>query len=505
MSVTEQLRAAVREIERHQIPNDGDLFRLKLHLMPPVGWLNDPNGLCQFLGEYHVFYQYAPFDARGGIKMWGHYVSRDLLAWERVEAPLLADCAYDKDGVYSGSAFTEDGTMYLYYTGNVKREHGDYVYTGREANTVLVTSPDGVHFSEKELLMTSADYPQGYSCHIRDPKVWKDGARYYMVQGGRKIGCAVQQGEATDIGTVLLFESADLRRWTFAAELTTAERFGYMWECPDYFVLDKVPVLSVCPQGVEAREHRFQNAHQSGYFLLKRELSQAAIKVRETVPGQAPWADDILPEAKTFCEWDMGFDFYAPQTFCDDKGRRILIGWAGVPDAEYDNEPTVQHGWQHALTIPRELTWKNGKILQNPVEEFKKLRGTGHNILPGGCNNVRLKAERPVFELEIDVAAVPFRLTVGTGQAAFSIEYDEEILRLALTEEAGRGRTNRSMCLAELNHLRVIVDTSMVEIFVNGGEAVLTSRFYFPDDEREIQIDGAASAHLWYLQGFEIM
>ena len=57
-------------------------FREKLHLMPPVGWLNDPNGLCQFQGIYHAFFQYSPFDAEGGVKMWGHYTSTNMIDWE---------------------------------------------------------------------------------------------------------------------------------------------------------------------------------------------------------------------------------------------------------------------------------------------------------------------------------------------------------------------------------------------------------------------------------------
>ena len=59
-----------------------DRFRQKLHLMPPTGWLNDPNGLCQFKEIYHAFFQYSPFNATGGLKMWGHYTSRDMIEWK---------------------------------------------------------------------------------------------------------------------------------------------------------------------------------------------------------------------------------------------------------------------------------------------------------------------------------------------------------------------------------------------------------------------------------------
>ena len=66
-------------------------FREKLHLMPPVGWLNDPNGLCQFQGIYHAFFQYSPFDAEGGVKMWGHYTSTNMIDWEYQGTALYPD------------------------------------------------------------------------------------------------------------------------------------------------------------------------------------------------------------------------------------------------------------------------------------------------------------------------------------------------------------------------------------------------------------------------------
>ena len=94
-----------------------DPFRQKIHLMPPVGWLNDPNGLCQFQGIYHGFFQYSPFNPEGGVKMWGHYTSADMIHWEYQGVPLYPDQPFDCSGVYSGAAFIEDGEMFLYYTG----------------------------------------------------------------------------------------------------------------------------------------------------------------------------------------------------------------------------------------------------------------------------------------------------------------------------------------------------------------------------------------------------
>ena len=74
---------------------EGAVHREKLHLMPPAGWLNDPNGLCQFNGIYHAFFQYSPFNAEGGVKMWGHYTSKDLIDWEYQGVKLLTTSIQD--------------------------------------------------------------------------------------------------------------------------------------------------------------------------------------------------------------------------------------------------------------------------------------------------------------------------------------------------------------------------------------------------------------------------
>ncbi|MGH4121104.1 hypothetical protein [Clostridium sp.] len=95
--------------------------------MPKIGWFNDPNGLCYFKGEYHVFYQYSPLDANGGLKVWAHYKSTDFLHWDDLGIALYPDREFDRDGVYSGSALVEGEELYLFYTGNVKEE-GNYDY-----------------------------------------------------------------------------------------------------------------------------------------------------------------------------------------------------------------------------------------------------------------------------------------------------------------------------------------------------------------------------------------
>ncbi len=464
-SLTKVLEANVKNTERTKQPGR---YRLGHHLMPPVGWLNDPNGLCWFEGRYHVFFQYSPFEVKGGLKFWGHYSSEDLISWKYEGTALYPDAPCDCHGVYSGSAFVENGKMHLFYTGNVKLDgEYDYINKGRVTSTIHVESEDGVHFGIKEEVIPFEKYPENYTCHIRDPKVWKEAGKYRMVLGGRL---------KEDKGSVLFYQSEDMKKWEFERSLTTENTFGYMWECPDYFVLDEAKVLSVSPQGLKREEFRFQNIYQSGYFLMK---------------------EDGSVSEEDFCEWDMGFDFYAPQTFTDNKGRRILIGWMGMPDAdeEYVN-PTIGENWQHCLTVPRELSFYDGKIYQYPVEEIEFLRKSS---IAFDEKTVPLETEK-AFDLEVQTESENLEIRIGRdallkcgdGQAA-----------IFLSEEAGAGRTVRRAKTDKVRNVRVLADTSAVEIYLNDGETVFSTRYYPKKEQQQLEVKAERfTGRLWSLGEF---
>ena len=339
----------------------------------------------------------------------------------------------------------EDEKLHLFFTGNVKMD-GDYdhINNGREASTLHVESEDGIHFGVKEVAVDYQDYPETYTRHVRDPKVWKDDDAYFMALGGRK---------KNDQGAVLIYRSENLKNWTYEREITTEEPFGYMWECPDMFKIEGQQVLSVSPQGLKREEYRFQNVYQSGYFLLK----------------------DGKMDVKEFQEWDMGFDFYAPQTFEDAKGRRILIGWMGLPDVEgeYTNPTAEKEGWQHCLTVPREIRLYNGRLYQYPVEELKVLRGRDFRIDETQEN---IEVFRP-FELEMKLDTRMCRISFGTD---LILEADGPKVWLRLSREAGAGRRQRNAILpsGSLKELRMLVDTTAVEIYLNHGEIVFSTRYY---------------------------
>ena len=191
----------------------------------------------------------------------GHYTSKDFINWENKGTDLFSDEPFDCHGAYSGSTLVDDGKMNIFYTGNVKNIGDyDYINDGREQNTILIVSEDGKNFDNKKLIMTNKDYPSNLTCHVRDPKVFKDDDKFYMVQGAR---------DKDDVGQVILFESDDLINWKYINTIKSEEKFGYMWECPDLISIDDKNILLISPQGVEEDGIKYNNIYQSGYYFIE--------------------------------------------------------------------------------------------------------------------------------------------------------------------------------------------------------------------------------------------
>lgn len=305
-------------------------FRLGYHIAPPAGWMNDPNGLVFYKGEYHVFYQHYPYKSEWGPMHWGHAKSRDLIHWEHLPVALAPEYDYEAGGCFSGSAVVSGDDLYLIYTGHNK-EHQP-----KEVQCVAKSS-DGIHFEKfKENPVIDAPPPDG-SEDFRDPKVWRQNGVWNMVVGSSKNG----------IGKALLYRSKDLKKWEYEGVLLESNgEQGDMWECPDFFSLnDEVDVLIISP------------------------MNMAGSKTRYMI-GKADENTGVF-QASSGGEIDAGVDFYAPQTFLDDQNRRILISWMNMWHKEM---PESLDGWAGALTIPRQLSVEENRLIMKPVEEMKNLR-----------------------------------------------------------------------------------------------------------------------------------
>lgn len=447
--------------------------RQHFHLMADIGWISDPNGFAVHDGTVHIFHQYTPAADRGLSKSWGHYTTKDWKHFIDEGTLMVPDCRLDKDGCYSGSGYSKDGTLHLFYTGNILEDGVfDYIYEGRGHYVNHLASKDGRTFGPKECLLVNEDYPANMSCHVRDPKVADTRGLTAMVLGART---------RDDRGCALLYKADPKAKGGFSLlqVIDSKKPFGYMWECPDLFELDGQLFLLCCPQGVKTEGHNYENVYQNGVFSLSGSLEDGRL-----VAGE-------------FQELDHGFDFYAPQTMLDDQGRRILIGWMGMPDADYTNPETAE-GWQHCLTLPRELTNHDGQVWSYPIREVLDLAYDQQAIHLASGREIRL--DQPQFMLDLNIDQQPFTLKIRND---LSIVWDGKVLTFA-PGSSGAGRKERHIDTKSISSLQIFSDTSSVELFVNYGQYALSSRIYDAGKEHGIQSDIPLDGTLARMDSIEI-
>ncbi|XP_030753449.1 uncharacterized protein LOC115880373 [Sitophilus oryzae] len=432
------------------------------HFSPPKGWMNDPNGLSYYNGYYQAFYQYNPYDTESGWMHWGHARSTNLLKWEHLPIALTPSLPEDIDGIFSGSAVVSDGNLILMYTG----VSGNSTHQAQ----CLANSTDGINFDKLGLVLKK----NGSDLNFRDPKVWKQGDSWFVIIGSKTDD---------DRGEVLLYQSLDLKSWDYQGVLAQAdETLGYMWECPDFFTLGDKQILLINPQGMEQNGYDYQNLYQTGYF------------VGTWQPGE-----QYIIE-KGFKEIDHGHDFYASQTFLAPDGRRILIGWLDMWESVF---PERQEGWAGMLTLPRELTLSlNGTIEIRPIREVEDYRTedvvSNNSVTLNDDSIFVLKEQVTSNEIIIELDPVKsnastYGVRLGDEDQGVFVYVDTEKQRLFVERSYPQfniSRSDRSVAVDLSNpiYLDIFVDSSSIEVFVNDGESVLSSRIYPTELQRSLAV-----------------
>ncbi|MCQ2009731.1 MAG: glycoside hydrolase family 32 protein [Sporolactobacillus sp.] len=462
-------------------------WRLGYHIMAPSGWINDPNGLVQYQGMYHVFFQHYPNGVEWGPMHWGHVASRDLVHWKHYPIALTPGDSFDRDGCFSGSAIEKDGKLCLIYTGH---RNADDAKKSSDQVQCLAVSKDGINFEKSPENPIIATHPKEGSGDFRDPKVWRRGDHFYLIAGTCK----------DRVGKVVLYRSSDLKNWTYLGVLAqSGKNLGYMWECPDFFELDGKHILMISPQGIESENDLYQNLYQTGYFVGNFDYEHLQFNYGH------------------FKELDNGHDFYAAQSFQDHSGRRIVIGWMDMWESPM---PEQAEGWAGALTLPRELRLgADGNIRMTPVAELLHLRKNermnAENLQVSGSHTLN-QLDDDLLELELlvdlhesDADCFGIKLRCGKTEETV-LEYDAANCVLTLDRSksgTGSGGTRRTkLPKRDSLKLRIYLDRSSVEVFVNDGEKVMTSRIYPTEQNQGVQLFASGgrltvqNMHSWSLK-----
>ena len=449
-----------------------DYHRPVYHFMPPSGWMNDPNGpITESDGTHHLFYQHNPDGGWHEQMHWGHARTRDLVHWEHLPIALYPDSPFDKDGIYSGSAFDLNGVPTLFYTG-----------IRPEVQCIAVGSPDYTTW-RKPLTPIVSDRPAGLELDgFRDPTLWFD-------PDDSRLNMGIGSGIVGGTGCVLRYstDAGAHTEWRFDGFLLRDHpSLAINCECPDYWQHDEAHwVLIASPQADGPRRGAgtlwLTGDHVDGEFIPKRQ--------------------GLL---------DASPLYYAPKSFWHVDGRRVVWGWMREARSV---DKRIGRNWAGVMSLPREVeVSKAGTVAVRPSPEVKSLRGepltitTALDDLENGDKLAKTKrGATPAVEHCVEIEPT------ASGTVVLSL-YDDEIegesielsfdfatgaLRLVLefAWDDSDGELSERMTVCGVNpdlpnadgafklregeplRLRVFLDHSVIEVFVN-DRAAISGRYY---------------------------
>lgn len=417
-------------------------YRLKYHMVPPVGWMNDPNGLIYFGNKYRLYYQAYPFSSTNGVMHWGGYVSDDLITYDDLGVVIAPDC--NGENIFSGGAVEKDGKIFALYTRHY--EH----YGEKNEEIYLATSENGKDFELYGKVFDNETLPENISrVDFRDPCPAKIGGKYYVFVGGKD--------KETNKGLIVVL-GGELTNLQYKFTIGPFYELGDMGECPSYCRIDNKDVLVASGCNVAERGNDFKNVNSSVFIVGDIDFENGNMKV------------DFIREI------DKGDTFYAPQ-FINGEKTPTMIGWFEMWGKRY---PTHEwgHGWTGAFTIPRRLSIKGGEVFQTPVESLEKYeRNASDGVIPK-CADIRLNFSGKG------------KVTLKTDNGEIVIGADGGIY--LDTERANNlnGCVRRTDGTYASCDVRILLDVSGIEMFISGGRETISSRIY-PDGDYSLKTEGA--------------
>jgi fructan beta-fructosidase len=437
--------------------NYNEPYRPQYHFTPAAGWMNDPNGLVYYEGEYHLFYQHYPDSTVWGPMHWGHAVSNDLIHWEHLPIALYPDSL---GLIFSGSAVMDwNNTSGL---GTNENPPMVAIFTNHDMDAERAGHID----YETQGMAFSLDKGRTWTKYAQNPVLPNPGIRDFRdpkVSWNAVSNQWVMTLAVTD--HIEFYGSDDLKKWNrLSAFGKDIGGHGGVWECPDLFPLQDdeghtkwvlfVRINPGGPQGGSATQYYI------GDFDGKKFTPQ-----------------------DTVTRWiDYGADNYAGVTWSDipaSDGRRLFVGW--MSNWQYANVVPTEK-WRSATTLPREIMLEksgtNYALKFKPVAALTNIQSApqafeGHAVLDSPLSLIAFdvkegeqtfsltisneKQEKVVLSLDKGILSFDRRTSGVTGfNAAFPAVHEVDMSNLIV------------------DHVSVYIDLASIEVFINDGERVLT-------------------------------
>ncbi len=493
------------------IEDPSEQYRPQIHFTPAANWMNDPNGMVYYDDEYHLFYQYYPDSNVWGPMHWGHAVSKDMISWERLPIALFPDSL---GHIFSGSAVIDWNNT----TGFQNGEHPPMVAIFTQH--LMEGEKAGRNDFQTQGIAYSLDKGRSWTVYDGNPVIPNPGIRDFRdpkVIWHEETNRWVMVFAAGD--RLKFYTSPNLIDWQFASDFGMQEgAHGGVWECPDIFKLkvegeDRekwVLLLSINPGGPNG-------GSGTQYFVGDFDGKKFT---NNHYPERTAWLD-------------YGRDNYAGVTWSDipkKDGRRLFIGWM----SNWDYAQVVPtETWRSAMTLPRSLHLKRNTetgiytVESRLVDEINtivtdSITHGGGDVEPGVFFALTRGSDLQGSKLEFEVpymTEVTFDLKNSTGKM-FGIQLTNELNEnyylvikdgAFLSDRTAAGKTDFSEKFANKTHtgqipnyaskeelkVKMVVDRSSVEIFIEDGQSVMTE-LIFPNKPFHEALIFAQDDEVWF-------
>ena len=425
-----------------------ELYRPQFHFTPEKNWMNDPNGLVYYKGEYHLFYQHNPFGKKWGYMHWGHAISTDLVHWEHLPVALFPDND-SKDSIecteFSGSGLVDQDNLTGLQSGEEKTLL--LFYTSQKCGQRLAFSNDKGRTWKKYDKNPILAFDE--TDDARDPKVfWHQASRQYVMVLYRKPNNDDKQKG------ISFYTSKNLINWEFKNHLP-----GF-FECPD------LVELSVNRRTDDKKWVLFDG---DGSYLIGTFNGEKFVAESPKIKG------------------DFGQNYYATQTWSnipETDGRTIQIAW--MKGGEFP-----KMAFKGQMTFPCELSLKKFtegiRLVRKPLKEIENLHQKGEvwvnkNLIPGINKNITRGIKNDCLHIigsfKIKSAdSFGFVVRLDKKQNGTEIMYNTQAKTLTCLD--------KSAILEPVDgiiKLEILLDRSSIEIFANDGKVVMSSCF-LPGDK----------------------